>query len=188
MAKAKTTQTKAAEPAISDDIWRGVSEAIKPLDRVAVAMEAKWGAGRLARLVPIDLAAKFGRAQDALNEAIASNKPDDVEKHAGAVMRGWIALDAAAEAAGAEVVPSRVWSLKHEGRAYTVVLDRGDVDKVARMNPQPGRVVTINELLVAWQWHNERTHGAVEAIKAAFPGAMMKAAKLKESVGDELTF
>ncbi len=70
-----------------------VSLAIKPLDLVAVQMEAKWGAGVLPQLVSPDMAAKFRRAQDRLDEAILTNDYDTIKGRADALIRGWQAMD-----------------------------------------------------------------------------------------------
>lgn len=186
MGRMKQQASRQPEPIIADDRWEALAVALQPLDAVAVAMEGKWGGGRLPRLVSVELAAKFGRARDALNEAIRANDVAEVERKAGALIRGWQALDKAATEAGAEQLPSRTWGVTHEGRNYTIVLDRGDVDKVARMDPAPGRVVTVNELLIAWQWHHDRTSGMIDAVKATFKGEQVT--RLDERKGDELAF
>lgn len=186
MGRMKQQASKQPEPVMPDDHWQAIADTLKPLDRVAVEMEAKWGAGRLPRLVSVELAGKFGRARDALNDAIRANDPNEVERKAAALVRGWNILDQAATEAGADRMPARTWSVTHAGQAYTVVLDRGDVDKVARMDPSPGKVVTIAELLLSWQWHQKRTNGMIEAVKAKFPGAQAK--RFDEVEGDELTF
>ena len=151
------------------DDGKEVRTALKPLDLVASRMEAKWGCGRLPRLVTPELAAKFASAQQKLDEAIHARDIDTIAKRADVMIRGWRALDTAAEEAGHETMPRETWSLKYDGLEYTVVLDRADLDKVAKMSMSPDRVVTLNELLLAWkEW---KATPFVSDVKAHFPGA-----------------
>lgn len=171
---------------VADDVLEAVSEALKPLDRVAVEMEAKWGAGRLQRLVTPDLAARFGSAQDKLNAAIRSNDAETVSQRAGVLIRGWQTLDKAATEAGCEALPLRTVGVTLEGREYVICWDRGDVHKVAVMSDAPENVVTVHELLTAWRAMRDRVNG-VDAAKRAFPGAEVVRAALP-SRGDEVPF
>ena len=157
------------------DDGKEIRTALKPLDLVASRMEAKWGCGRLPRLVTPELAAKFASAQQKLDDAINARDVQEVARRSDVMIRGWKALDSAAEEAGHPTMPSDTWSLKYEGLDYTVVLDRADVDKVARMSMTPERVVTLNELLLAWkQW---KATPFVSDVKAHFPGAEARAVK-----------
>jgi hypothetical protein len=182
MAKVKE-QAKADAP-----IWReqseAVSRAIQPLDLVAAEVEGRWGYGRLARLVAPEMAMKFGSAQDRLNAAIAANDGEEVAKRAAILIRGWRALAEAAEAAGHAPLPEGTWSVQHEGRAFTIVLDRADADAVARNDRSPETVVCLHELLAAWSAMRGRE--TIEAIKTKFPGATVQ--RLDEKRGDDLPF
>ena len=160
-----------------------VSAALRPLDRVAVEMEAKWGVGRLPRLVAPELAARFGSAKDKLNEAIRANDGAEVAKRAAVLIRGWQALDQAATEAGAEALPLRTIGVNHEGRSYVVAWDRGDVHKAAMLSPDPSRVVTVAELLVAYEALRNRIAG----VKQAFPGAEVTRVSIPRG-GDDLPF
>lgn len=164
-----------------------VRTTLKPLDLVASRMEAKWGCGRLPRLVSPAMAAKFASAQAKLDDAIRSRDLDDLAHRAEVMIRGWKALDAAAEEAGHESMPKETWSVRHDGREYTIVLDRADVDKVARMSMAPERVVTVNELLLAWKdWR--ATH-FVEKVKQTFPGSEAQAPKKEAAeLNDDIPF
>ena len=160
-----------------------VSDALRPLDRVAVEMEAKWGVGRLPRLVAPELAARFGSARDKLNEAIRANDGEAVAKRAAVMIRGWQALDAAATEAGAEALPLRTVGVKHEGRSYVIAWDRGDVHKAATIAPDASLVVTVQELLVAYEALRQKIAG----VKEAFPGAELTRVSIPPG-GDALPF
>lgn len=167
---------------------QAVTDALRPLDRIAVEMEAKWGAGRLPRLVTPELAARFGSARDRLNAAIRENDGEEVAKRAAVMIRGWQALDKAATEAGCEALPLRTVGVKHEGRSYVVAWDRADAHKAAALSDDAGRVVTVHELLVAWEAMRDRMNGETVAdVKRAFPGAEVVRASIPRG-GDELPF
>jgi hypothetical protein len=160
-----------------------VTEALRPLDRIAVEMEGKWGVGRLVRLVSPEIAARFGSAKDKLNEAIRSNDGDEVAKRAAVMIRGWQALDKAATEAGCEALPLRTVAVQHNGRAYVVAWDRADVHKAAKLSRTPENVLTVQELLVAY----EALRAKVDGVKQAFPGAELTQVSIPPG-GDALPF
>lgn len=176
-------QAKPPAAVVDETALAAMDEALKPLDRVAVAMEGRWGAGRLARLVSPATAARFGAAREKLDAAIRANDVDAVAHRAAVLIRGWQALDAEAVANGADALPPQTWSVTHEGKAWTVVLDRADVHLVARLADAPERVVTVNELLVAYQRLRDSIVGDV---KKQWPGATIE--RLDEARGDEVEF
>jgi hypothetical protein len=160
-----------------------VTEALRPLDRIAVEMEGKWGVGRLTRLVSPEIAARFGSAKDKLNDAIRANDGDEVAKRAAVMIRGWQALDAAATESGCEALPLRTVAVQHNGRAYVVAWDRADVHKAAKLSRTPENVVSVQELLIAY----EALKSKIDGVKQAFPGAEVVRATLSPG-GDALPF
>jgi len=167
------------------DDAKAIAGTLKPLDLVASRMEAKWGCGRLPRLVSPELAAKFASAREKLDVAIHGRDLTDIAQRAEILIRGWKALDSAAEEAGHPAMPKETWSLKHDGLDYTIVLDRADLDKVSRMSAAPERVVCLNELLTAWRAY--RATSFVEHAKKAFPGASLEKVTAEE-LNDDLPF
>jgi hypothetical protein len=153
------------------DLWLEIMNALAPLDRLAREMERKWGCGRLPSLVEPELAARFGRAQDKLNEAIRLNDATDIARRVGVVMRGWEALDAAAMEIGAERLPARTIGVEHGGRAWVIVLDPVDYDKARADHIGGGQVVALAELIEAYKIVSGRIAGVLEA----FPGAQIRA-------------
>lgn len=149
-----------------------ITDALEPLDRIAVAMEGKWGVGRLPRLVTPDMAAKFSSARSKLNDAIRDNNLEAVIAKAGVVIRGWQALDKAATEAGHKTMPEAVWSSWHKGTVYTICLDRADVNKIAHDAADPAHVVTIDELLLVWEQF--QASRVISETKSLFPGATVE--------------
>jgi hypothetical protein len=160
-----------------------VTEALRPLDRIAVEMEGKWGVGRLQRLVTPEIAARFGSAKDKLNDAIRANDGDEVAKRASVLIRGWQALDAAATEANCEALPLRTVAVQHNGRAYVVAWDRSDVHKAAKLSRAPENVLTVHELLIAY----EALKSKIDGVKQAFPGAELTKISIPPG-GDALPF
>jgi len=156
---------------VPDDLFQEIMAALAPLDKLARRMEEKWGCGRLTSLVDPELAARFGRAQDKLNEAIRLNDATDIARRVGVVMRGWQALDDDATRAGADRLPARTIGVEHGGRAWVVVLDPIDYDKARADHIGGGRVVALAELLEAYKIVSGRIAGVLEA----FPGAQIRA-------------
>lgn len=160
---------------LNNETWmrgRDTAATLAPLDKMAADMEAKWGCNRLPRLVPIDLASKFGSAAQKLDEAIREGDHAAILHRAQVLHRGWQALDKAATEAGHSTNPPNTWSATWEGKPYTIVLDPADHDAAARHSEHPDTVVTLPELLLAWsQW---QPAAFAEATKAAFPGATVQ--------------
>ena len=125
----------------------------------------------MPRLVSPEMAARFGSARDRLNAAIRENDGEEVAKRAAVMIRGWQALDKAATEAGCEALPLRTVGVKHEGRSYVVAWDRADAHKAATLADDPERVVTVHELLVAWEAMRDRMNGETVAdVKRAAAG------------------
>src|SRR6516162_3871991 len=85
------------------------------VDKVQTVMDqatAKWGSGRLRLLVNEDLRARFDRQRLAYNRSVWRGDLAEVETHAGAMIRGYEALDKAAMEGGAEKLGlPQVWEL-----------------------------------------------------------------------------
>ncbi len=140
-----------------------------PLDAVAVAMERKWGVGRLETLVPEDWAERFQSAAQKLNAAIAGLDLAAIRERAEIMRRGWLKLDELATAAGHEPwQQADVWEVRAPGgRVYAIV--RSDMDR--RNTAQKDGVATftlaeVARILEAWD-----RDGQVSIIKASFPDA-----------------
>lgn len=122
------------------------AETLRPLDRVAVAMEAKWGLNRLPALVSPDLARRFALARQDLDRAIEANDLEAVAHYAAALQRGWQVLDQAATAAGHQPEdPGRVWHLRHGELHFVLVQDNEDA-KAARMAWPQACIWTMAEI------------------------------------------
>jgi hypothetical protein len=93
-------------------------------DETAAQMEQKWGADRLRLLVSPELREKFDRQRYLLNQAIWHGELEDVRRESGRMVNAWMALDRAAEAAGALKLNPVVWEVAlADGSVAAIVAD-----------------------------------------------------------------
>ena len=143
---------------------------VTKVDDVAKAMEAKWGVGRLPRLVEPDLAARFECQLEIWNEVIWDDKAmvSRVRETAEATIRGWRTLDQAATAAGQPVLEPKIWEIPlQDGTVAALVQTIEEAYKVA--STQSGRymsVWTTDEVAKVVSHHPE-----IIQVKQTFPGA-----------------
>lgn len=165
--------------------------AIERLDEVASRMERKWGVGRLPRLVAVDLAQRFYSQLGKLNAAIADEATGgsvaNVEFEAGRMVNAWMALDAAAEAAGADPASGRYLTARlSDGRSLVVSVDLEGMGHFLRQNPDRSAAVwTMDEIARVLEGFD-----LVNRTKHLFEGAVVEEVRVKPEVnwkrGDEL--
>jgi hypothetical protein len=170
-ATAKADAIRSAEGrAMSADRYARV--ALECLDEIALAMERKWGVGRLPRLVDPALAAKFDAQRDKLNDAIHSERQDAIAAQAAAMERAWKALDAAAAAKGAQPLSPNVWeATTPAGEVIAIVRTPEEATLIAR--ERKGAVWTVAEVAIALDAFGDH----VRAVKEKFPGANVTAVR-----------
>lgn len=128
------------------------SIAIERLDEVASRMERKWGVGRLPRLVSVDLAERFwrqkGKLDDAITDEATGGSVANVEHEAGRMVNAWMALDAAAEAAGADPAAGGYMTARlSDGRSLVVCVDLEGMGHFMGQNPdRSASVWTMDEI------------------------------------------
>lgn len=110
--------------------------ALEQLDEVARQAERRWGVGRLPALVSVDLAERFWRQKEKLDAAITEEATGgsmaNVEFEAGRMVNAWMALGAAAEAAGAvPLSPRHLEARLPDGRLVVVCGDPVEAHQIA---------------------------------------------------------
>ena len=153
--------------------------AIDGADAVAIAMEARWGAGRLRLLVPVELREKFDRQRFRFNAAIWHGDLEAVRIESGRMVKVWQALSRAAEAAGQPVLSPEVWEVAlADGTVVALVRSPEDAHAVVA----EGRRVTIYtlaELAIMLEHYAEVTR-----VKVTFPGA--EVTRIRRDIPDPL--
>lgn len=172
--------------------------AIEALDEVAGRCERRWGTGRLPRLVPIDLAERFYRQRDLLNAAITEEATGgsvaNVEHEAGRMRNAWMALDAAAEAAGADPASGEYLTARmSDGRSLVICGDLNGMSHWLRQNKGSAAAVwTMEEVARVLEGFD-----LVNKTKHLFEGATIEEVrvdpestkpKVDWTKGDELPF
>jgi hypothetical protein len=185
MAQTKTAQTN-TRPLGSTHSWAASHGTylsgrayIDGADETACQLEAKWGVDRLRLLVGPELREKFDRQRLLLNKAIWHGDLEEVRREAGRMVKAWLALDAAATAAGKQPLAKEVWEIALEdGTAVAIVPDNA---RAALVNAE-GRqlaVYTLEEIARFLSVYSD-----VAKAKYVFPGATVTA--IKRSVEDPL--
>jgi hypothetical protein len=185
---AKTSQVMAADtrPLGADHSWaRGVGTYISGrayidgADETAAEMEAKWGADRLRLLVSPELREKFDRQRYLLNQAIWHGELEEVRREAGRMVNAWLALDRAAEAAGAAKLDRAVWEIAlADGSVAAIVPD----DARAALVNAEGRQVAVYTMEEIGRLLSN--YPDVAKAKLVFPGATVT--EIRRNVSDPL--
>lgn len=150
--------------------------AIEALDEVARAMELKWGVDRLPALVAAldpELAAKFWRQLGLLNAACETGVLSEQETQANRMRNAWVALDAAAEAAGGVPLDPRYLEARlPDGRLLVVCDDLKGQHRLSGDNR--AAVVWSMEEIARVLWRFEMVNDA----KTVWPGAVVEQARV----------
>jgi hypothetical protein len=148
-------------------------------DQTACEMEAKWGADRLRLLVGPELREKFDRQRYLLNQAVWHGELEAVRRESERMVRAWLALDAAAVAAGASKLSPMVWEVALADGSVAAIVPSDEHAAEVRADGRQVAVYTLDEvgrLLVAFP--------DIAKAKAVFPGAEVTA--IAKRVSDPL--
>jgi hypothetical protein len=152
-------------------------------DAARVEAEKKWGTGRveiLCGLADPALMARFKGQQARWREALESAWKADflsrdalalVEQKCGAMQRGWLALDAAAEVAGHRPIAPWVWEVR---------LEDGSVAAFVQTDAEASKVIAEGRHLHVYTAAEvasliDMVPQALQLAKVEFPGAKLRA-------------
>jgi hypothetical protein len=152
--------------------------AIDGADHAAITMENKWGAGRLRLLVPVELRERFDRQRFLFNAAVWRGDLEELQREAKRMTAAWMALDRAAEAAGALKLDPLVWEVAMaDGTVVALVRCPEDVS-IATQGRQLV-VYTLDEIATMLANYREVTKA-----KEIIPGAVVEA--IRRTINDPL--
>lgn len=151
--------------------------ALERLDEVAHSMERTWGVDRLPRLVPVDLAQRFhsqlGKLNAAITDEATGGSVANVEFEAQRMVNAWMALNAAAEASGAEKLsPAWFEARLPDDRLLIVCRDVTEAHRIA--GDHRGATVWSMEEIARVLWQFEMVNDA----KVVWPGAKVENARV----------
>ena len=152
---------------------------IDEADHTAAQMEAKWGADRLRLLVGPELRERFDRQRYLFNQALWHGDLEAVRRESMRMVRGWLALDKAATAAGAARLHPQVMEVALADGVVAAIVPDAEHAACVRAEGRNVRVYTLDEiarLLAAFP--------QVAEVKLHWPGATVTAAR--RSVSDPL--
>lgn len=158
--------------------------ALAPFDRMANAMDHKWGIDRLVELVPADVAAKYGSAMAKLNQAIDDQDPDEVAVRASVCMRGMQAMDQIATQAHGEPPTAQVWVVEADGYTFGLMRDPRAWQRAQEAYPKLELITEREMVLALTMYRRSLAKEMIDAAKAAFPGAEVTAVRNMELEDD----
>lgn len=153
--------------------------ALEALDEVAATMERRWGVDRLPRLVPVDLAERYWRQKGKLDQAITEEATGgsvaNVEHEAGRMRNAWMALDAAAVAAGADHASGQYLTARmSDGRSLVICGDSEGMSQWLHQNRGSAAAVwTMEEVVRVLEGFD-----LVNRTKHLFEGAVIDAVRV----------
>lgn len=141
------------------------------LDETARQYEARWGIGVLPRIVTHDMAEKWQRQCDKLNDAISDGNLNEVMGLVQGTVRGYKALEDNALAMGHKPNPPDVWDAQHpeSGRKYRFCKTRNDACAATEKDTV---VYSLEEVVRILEKHQ-----MVNVVKDTFPGSTVTAIK-----------
>lgn len=148
-------------------------------DLTAAEMETKWGADRLRLLVGPELRTKFDRQRYLFNQAIWHGELEDVRRESGRMINAWLALDAAATAAGKTKLSSAVWEITLTNGTVAALVQDATAARQVVADGRRVNVYTLEEIARLLDGFPE-----IAKVHAAFPGATVTA--VRRSIEDPL--
>jgi len=144
-------------------------------DEEARRMDRLWGVDRLPQLVPQDVADKYARALDALNQAINDADPERTAWAAQNCVRGMRKMSEMAEAAGHAKADQNAYVEVHddEGAVFAILLDDRFWPAVREARPDL-TLVSKREAAIALHF---KKHELVREVAKHFPQAEVTAVR-----------
>ena len=172
--------------AVGSEVDEAIYRALRSVDQVANDMEMKWGIDRIEQLVTPDMGMQFGIAKAQLDQAIDERNPQLVAQKGAAMIRGWKALDKAAEEAGHFIISQQVeagsWRHPETGQPIVIVRDTAQAGTITRID-KISTIYTLDE--VCRILHSQTL---VNAVKDQFPGSVITEVRQPLLDVDEVPF
>ena len=194
--KARQKPSKPAYNARSSpDMWsdsrgKAMNAAVQSLDQVARTFEQKWGYGTLERLATPDIAAKFARAKESLQNACEGDDHNLVIHKCENLAKGWRLLDRKATEAGHKPLDDRVvLHVADSGQKYAFTNESGLYKLIQAEYGADVRIVSFDEVTrIMEDWHKSST--LLAGVRDKFPGAEVTKIqnKEKEELNDDIPF
>jgi hypothetical protein len=152
---------------------------IDEADQMAMAMETKWGAGRLRLLAPPEMREKFDRQRYLLNAAIRHGDLEAVRREAKRMVTAWLALNKTATTAGKPAISPLVWEVALADGTVAAIVPSDDHARAVVAEGRAAVVYTLDEIARFLSAYPD-----VAKAKLTFPGAEVTA--IRKSISDPL--
>ena len=163
---------------------RVIRAALEALDTATREMDQRWGIGELQKLVDPEVGARFERARQNLEYAIASKDVNLIVSKANNLGKGWKLLTRMATDAGHRPIAGKtpiVWY--HRGpdnEKYAIVKEGRDLARVP--TEACDRAYSLDEICRILA-HFERENEQIRSIKGSFPGCEITGIRHKRNTG-----
>jgi hypothetical protein len=142
--------------------------AVAPMDRLAIAMDRKWGIDRLPEIVSTATAQRYGVAMAFLNEALKADDPDKTRAASENCVKGLHAMDAEATQLGHQPATGDFWEAEVDGFKFGVLRDPHEWKTAEAARPDL-TFYTLREVGLALRALGDMDFNA--KAKALFPGS-----------------
>ena len=148
-------------------------------DQTTMAMEAKWGVGRLRLLVTPELREKFDRQRYLFNAAIWHGDLEAVRRESQRMVTAWQVLDRAATAAGKGPLSPLVWEVALPDGSVAAIVPSDEHTRAVIAEGRKVVVYTLDEIARFLSVYPD-----VAKIKLQFPGA--EVTRISKTISDPL--
>jgi hypothetical protein len=176
---------------MSDESDRKIIGVIETVDGVARELESRWGVGRLLTSCPDrGLRERMERQLEKFNSAVwETRNATEVANHGDGVVKGWMALERAAVAAGVEplAIGREIETRMPDGSVLIIV---PFADSYRRPDDEERAVTVISAEAVA-SMVAAQVPAAGATVMSSFPGAIIegvRAIPIDWRKGDEIGF
>ena len=152
---------------------------IDGVSAVAMALEEKWGCGRLRLLVGQELRERFDRQRYLYDAAITNGELEDVIRESARMRNAWLAVAAAAERAGAVPLKAECWETTLKDGTVAVLVKSNAEAHAVSADGRAIVVYTLEELA-----HLIDHYRDVVNMKLSYPGS--EVTRVSKDVTDPL--
>lgn len=139
-----------------------INRVIEKLDQIAIGYEAKWGVYRLETLASPELAEKWQRQVEKINEAIENKNLAQLRDLVDGAIRGYGMLEAAALAAGHTPSEPLYWEIRKGSRIYRVVKTTQEARALQKPQNADTVILTFEEVVNLFDARSEQVYGTSE--------------------------
>jgi len=165
-----------------------INRHIVDMDEVATSYEAKWGIGRLPKLVSPEMEVKWTRQLGKVNKAIIDGDAFGIGEQADGFKRGWVAMDAEATRLGHKPYAPDMWEIELKS-GFKMRVVKNNMDAMASTSQENTQEGFVTFTLAEVARMIEARYMGVYDVKRVLPGAKVTEIEACDwKKGDSLPF